>query len=83
MHDLAFEVPESVDVRPLFVVEQSASADEHVAGIFNHASVGLPDVDMPFALELVPSAVCDFVLELCESLDTIFPCCRFQIFANF
>ena len=77
MHDLAFEIPESVGVRPLLVVEQAASADKHVAGVFDYDSVWLLHMDVPLALRLVPTTVRDFVLELCESFDAIFPCCRF------
>lgn len=83
MHDLALEVPQSVDVRPLFVVEQAASADEHVAGVFNGASVWLLDVNVPLALSVVPSAIRNFVFEFCESIDAIFACCRFEVFTNF
>ena len=39
MHDFALEIPEPIDIRPLLVVEQATSTDEHVTGVFYHASI--------------------------------------------
>ena len=72
MHDLALEIPEPIDIRPLFVVEQPTSTDEHVTGVFYYASIWLLDMDVPFAPMLIPSAIGDLVLKLGETLNAVF-----------
>ena len=72
MHDLALEVPKPINIRPLLVIEQATSTDEHVTGVFYYASIWLLDMDVPFAPMLIPSAIGDLVLKLGETLNAVF-----------
>jgi hypothetical protein len=82
VHEFAVEIPESVNAGPLLVVEQAARADEHVAGVLHNTSIWLFDVDVPLSLVFVPAAMCNLMLELCESLYAVLLRGRLQVFAN-
>ena len=82
VHRLAFETPETLDVGPLWVVEESSRTDQDICCVGENLTFGLLDFDMPLSFLLVPFTVFDFMLHLHESIGAEFSRCAFDVVAN-
>lgn len=84
MHELALKILNTWDIRPLEVVQNTASIDEEFCFVIDDGSCGnVADPELPHALRCIPLGMFDLVLELDVLVDeVIFFVDAFEVFED-